>query len=72
LPDPMLVEKKLGMVVHTCHPSNGRKHKLGRLWSKPGWAKSETLSQINQRKQKGAGGVAQVVTHLLCKCLPAL
>jgi hypothetical protein len=36
--------KKLGMVVHTCHPSSGRKLQIGRLQSKPPGQNSETLS----------------------------
>jgi hypothetical protein len=34
--------KKLGMVVLDCHPSNSEKHKIGGLWSRLAWAKSET------------------------------
>jgi hypothetical protein len=28
LQDLISTEKKLGVVVHTCHPSNGGKHKI--------------------------------------------
>jgi hypothetical protein len=34
--------KKLGVVMNTCHPSNGGKHKI-RLWSRSAWGKSENL-----------------------------
>jgi hypothetical protein len=36
--------KDLGMVVHACHPSYGRKLEIEGSWSKTAWAKSETLS----------------------------
>jgi hypothetical protein len=39
---PHLKGEKLGMAVHTCHPSEGREHKISR--SKLAWAKSSTLS----------------------------
>jgi hypothetical protein len=29
LQDPISMEKKLGMVAHTCHSSYSRKHKIG-------------------------------------------
>jgi hypothetical protein len=34
---------KLGMVVHACHPSYDKKHKIGRLQFRPAWAKNKTL-----------------------------
>jgi hypothetical protein len=34
------LEKKLGVVVYTCHPSNSEKYKIGRLRSGPAWAKA--------------------------------
>jgi hypothetical protein len=38
-------KKKLDVMVHACHPSNGRKHKIGGSPSRQfSWAKSETLS----------------------------
>jgi hypothetical protein len=43
--------KKLGMVVHACHPSYGRKLKIGGSESRPAWAKSESLSPNNQNKK---------------------
>jgi hypothetical protein len=38
-----LYRKKLDMVVYTCHLSEGGKHKIGELQSRPAWAKSKTL-----------------------------
>jgi hypothetical protein len=39
------MEKKVGMVVCTCHPRKGvRKHKTGGWLSRLAWAKSETLA----------------------------
>jgi hypothetical protein len=31
---PHLNGKKLGTVAHTCHPNEGRKHKIGKSWKK--------------------------------------
>jgi hypothetical protein len=42
--------KKLGMVVCACHPSYYRNHKIGRSYSRPAWAKSETVSKIPEQK----------------------
>jgi hypothetical protein len=28
-------EKKTGMAILTCHPSDGQELKIGRLWSRP-------------------------------------
>jgi hypothetical protein len=39
-----IFKKKLGMVVHTCHPRYGGKLKIGRLQSRLGWAKTKSLS----------------------------
>jgi hypothetical protein len=36
------LQKKLAMVVHACHPSDGRKHKQEDC--SPAWAKNKTLS----------------------------
>jgi hypothetical protein len=36
--------RKLGLVKHTCHPSEHGKCKTGRFWLRCAWAKSETLS----------------------------
>jgi hypothetical protein len=41
---PHLNRKKLGMVLYTCHPRDGRKPEIGRLQSPSTWAKSKTLS----------------------------
>jgi hypothetical protein len=54
------------VVVHTCHPSNDRKYKIG-LWSRLAWAKSKTLFP-EQPEQKRTGSVAQAVQHLPRKC----
>jgi hypothetical protein len=37
--------KRVDTVVHASDARDRRKHKLGGSWSKPAWAKSETLSQ---------------------------
>jgi hypothetical protein len=38
------MEKKLDMVAHTCHPSNGRKHKIRGSLSMPTWTKNKILA----------------------------
>jgi hypothetical protein len=54
----------LGVVVHTCHPSYSKKHKLED--HKPAWAKKwDSVSKISRATR--AGGVTQVVQHLLSK-----
>jgi hypothetical protein len=50
------------VVVGTCHPSDGGKHKIGGSWSKLAWTKSETLIRA-----KRAGDVAQAVKYLPSK-----
>jgi hypothetical protein len=40
---PHLNGKTLGVMVHACHLSYGRKCKIRRLWSKSAWATSNTL-----------------------------
>jgi hypothetical protein len=50
--------KKMGMVVHPYHPSNGRKHKIGESQSRPTWVKSNILSS-KQTKHKRTQSVAQ-------------
>jgi hypothetical protein len=47
---PHLFRKKLGMVVHACHPSYCGKHKLGGSWSRPAWAKWYLK---NNQREKG-------------------
>jgi hypothetical protein len=42
--DLILMERKVGMGAHAFPSSNGRKCKIGGLWSRLAWAKSETLS----------------------------
>jgi hypothetical protein len=41
--DPISTGKKLGVVAYACHPSYGRKCKVG-LCSTPAWAKGENFS----------------------------
>jgi hypothetical protein len=48
--------------LSACHPSEGRKGKIGSQYS-PAQAKSESLSQ-KYPMQKRAGGVAQTVERL--------
>jgi hypothetical protein len=36
--------KNLSVIMYAGHSSNGRKHKIGELWSRVSGAKSETLS----------------------------
>jgi hypothetical protein len=55
------------VVAHTCHPSYDGRLEIGGPWSRPAWAKSETLySKIT--KAKRAGGVAQAAEYLPHKC----
>jgi hypothetical protein len=42
--DATSMGKKLGMVAHACHPSEGGKHKIGGLPSRQAWTKTETIS----------------------------
>jgi hypothetical protein len=49
--------KKLGGVVHACHPSNGGKRKIGGSWSRLAQAKSK--KKINRAKR--ARGMAEAV-----------
>jgi hypothetical protein len=56
---PHLNRKKLGVVVHICHPSNCRKPKTRPVWGK----KEDPISKITRAKR--AGGVAQEVQQLL-------
>jgi hypothetical protein len=55
------------MVVCSSHPSDIRKKKIGGLWSRPAWTKSESLFP-KQPEQKWVGGVDQVVECLPCNC----
>jgi hypothetical protein len=61
-------QKQLGMVAATCQPSDGGKHKI-RLWSRPVWAKGETLSPKITRSKK-VGSVAHVVEQLCTSIKP--
>jgi hypothetical protein len=38
-------EKNLGPKAHACHSRHSRKLKIGGLWFRLAWQKSETLSQ---------------------------
>jgi hypothetical protein len=49
---PNLNRKKLTVVMCTCHPSYGRKFKIGGSQSRLAWAKGETLSP-KQPEQRG-------------------
>jgi hypothetical protein len=55
--------KKVGVVVHTCHPSNDRKCKIGGSELRLAWAKKQNpICKISRAKR--AGGMAQAVEHL--------
>jgi hypothetical protein len=43
------MEKKLGVVVHACHPNNGEKHIIGQLGQKK--KKTRPYFQNNQSKK---------------------
>jgi hypothetical protein len=45
--DPISEKKKLGMVVHACHPSYRGKGKIG-LWPRLAWAKSKIKKKEKQ------------------------
>jgi hypothetical protein len=49
--DPISTEKDLGVVAHTCHPSNDRKPTIEELQTRLAWAKTENLSPNNQSKK---------------------
>jgi hypothetical protein len=43
--------KKLGVMAHACHPSYGRKCKIGGSQSMPDWAINKTLSpKLSEQK----------------------
>jgi hypothetical protein len=44
--------KKLGVVVHICHPSDGKKLTIGEPWYRPSWAKSKILSPKKNRAKR--------------------
>jgi hypothetical protein len=48
-----LKRKKLGMIMHACHPREDTKFKTKELWSKPALAKSKPLPQKNNQSKKG-------------------
>jgi hypothetical protein len=59
---PYLNRKKLGMVACTCHPSYGRKLKIGGSRSRLARAKVRPPSQ-NKQNKKG-WSMAQAIEHL--------
>jgi hypothetical protein len=42
--------KKAGHGSNACHPSDGGKLKIGKLWDKPAWAKS--IQTVMKKKNK--------------------
>jgi hypothetical protein len=62
--DPISTEKKLGMIVCSCHLNDGDKLTKGELQSRPAWAKKQDLI-VKITRAKTAGSMAQVV-----ECLP--
>jgi hypothetical protein len=46
-------KKKLGLVVHTCHPSDSRKPKIRGSQSRPTWAKGERPYLQNNESKTG-------------------
>jgi hypothetical protein len=65
-----LNRKKLVMVAHACHPSNGGKLKIGKLWSRlSGQGKKwDPISKITRAKGDGKWLVAQETEGWPCKC----
>jgi hypothetical protein len=55
----------MGVMVHACHPSNGRKLKIGGAQHRLAWAKKQDAIS-KTLEQKGAGDIAQEV-----ECLPS-
>jgi hypothetical protein len=47
------------MELYTCHPSHGKKHKIGGSRFKPAWAIAKPYLEITRVKR--TGGMAQVV-----------
>jgi hypothetical protein len=57
-------KKKLGVVVHSCHPSYREKLKIGALQSRSPWAKREALSPKQQEHLgHGASGRKPACKH---------
>jgi hypothetical protein len=50
LQDPISMDKKTGMMVHTCHYKVSGKHKMKGSQSRPVWAKYESLSPKKQEQ----------------------
>jgi hypothetical protein len=53
-------------MVHVCHPSKYRKHKIGESLSRLAWAKSETPPNSKIIRKKRAGNMDQML-----ECLPS-
>jgi hypothetical protein len=37
--DPIFIEKKVGVVMHACHSSYGKKPNIGGSWARLAWQK---------------------------------
>jgi hypothetical protein len=61
-----LKEIKLSMVAHPCHPSHGRKYKIGGVVQASLGKKPDPISKITRTKR--ARSVTQAVKHLSSKC----
>jgi hypothetical protein len=64
LQDPISTEKKLGVVAHTCHPSDDGKIAVQASLGK----KPDPISKITRAKR--AGGVVQMVDEALGTATP--
>jgi hypothetical protein len=51
------------VVVHTCYPSNGKKHKIGSSWSRSAWLWRETPLKTNQSKKGWRHSSSSRVPH---------
>jgi hypothetical protein len=58
---PHVNGQKLGMVACACHPSNGKKYKIGRLWPRQPGKMQDPASKTT--KEKRAGDRTQIVDH---------
>jgi hypothetical protein len=57
LQDPISTAKRVGLVVHPCHPSYSRKHKIRGSWFQAGLGKKQDLiSKIITAKRTGSSG----------------
>jgi hypothetical protein len=48
-------------MAHSCHPSKGRRHKIGGAQSRPIWTKKKKDPISKTTRAKRVGGMAQVV-----------